>query len=92
MIWRFLLIISLVLLTIMVLKFKKINLNRTLTISFIRMSVQLILVGLMLRYIFSEQENSITIFILFTMTLSGGYIAYERQVSKYQGMLAHGCG
>ena len=30
-----------------------------------------------------------TIFILFTMTLSGGYIAYERQVSKYQGMLAH---
>jgi len=55
----------------------------------LRMSVQLLMVGIVLGWVFKVNNSFLTFFYLVLMTIAGAYVAFERQPKPYPRMLLH---
>lgn len=70
----------------------RLGLERTLFIAVIRMTVQLMLIGLVLRFIFVQTSPLWTVGLGLLMVLFAGREAMARQTRRFRGWLAHGLG
>ncbi len=68
------------------------NVHRRLAISAVRMVAQLLLVGLMLRYVFAISSPAITLLVLAAMLAAATYEVYSRQQFRFGGWRRFGLG
>lgn len=81
-IWQFLLIYLLLIIVIVIMKKCNIDQSKTLIVASIKMTVQLVLAGLILTYIFGNPHPAFTITYLLAMTL----FAIHRVLSQNKGL------
>lgn len=68
------------------------NVYRSLAIATVRMVVQLLLVGLMLRYVFALASPVVTLLVAVAMILAATYEVYSRQQMRFYGWRRFGLG
>ncbi|GAB4232831.1 MAG: iron export ABC transporter permease subunit FetB [Methyloligellaceae bacterium] len=70
----------------------RLGIERTLLIAALRMSVQLMAIGFVLKFIFAQTSPLWTGALVLVMTLIAGYEARARQETPFRGFLAYGLG
>ena len=68
------------------------NIYRSLAIAALRMVAQLLLVGLMLRYVFALSSPALTLLVVAGMISAATYEVYSRQKSHFHGWRRFGLG
>lgn len=68
------------------------NVSRSLAIAALRMVAQLLLVGLMLRYVFALASPSVTLIVALAMILAATYEVHSRQQLHFSGWRRFGLG
>ncbi|MGV6875605.1 ABC transporter permease [Pseudochelatococcus sp. B33] len=68
------------------------NVHRPLAIAAVRMVAQLLLVGLMLRYVFAIASPAVTLLVLAAMIVAATYEVYSRQQFRFGGWKRFGLG